>query len=206
MELLLGRKGGGILVKQILLRPMLLEYCRTHLIFTAAGALFTVLMGVIIILSGMGEAIVSALPTEWTNATKTVVAALPILLPLVLCLAAYVPAGRMVRRRNGWERPEVDDALIILLVPAVAFWILAGLGSFVPHGHGLIIAAALLNSPAYGLFVLFSLLTGWGIAAPDWTGYVGILASGLLPPLLYLIGSYLPIAALDEVEEERVGQ
>ena len=42
---------------------------------------------------------------------------------------------------------------------------------------------------------------GGGITAPPWAGYVGALVSGLLPPLLYLIGSYLPIRALDEVEE-----
>ena len=66
---------------------------------------------------------------------------------------------------------------------------------------GLTIAAALLNSPAYGLFTLYMVTTGWGITAPPWAGYVGALVSGLLPPLLYLIGSYLPIRALDEVEE-----
>ena len=78
---------------------------------------------------------------------------------------------------------------------------LVGLGALIPHGYGLTIAAALLNSPAYGLFTLYMVTTGWGITAPPWAGYVGALVSGLLPPLLYLIGSYLPIRALDEVEE-----
>ena len=34
-----------------------------------------------------------------------------------------------------------------------------------------------------------------------WAVYVGGLVTGLLPPLLYLMGSYLPIAALDREED-----
>ena len=33
--------------------------------------------------------------------------------------------------------------------------------------------------------------------------YVGGIITGLLPPLLYLVGSYLPIAALDQEESEQ---
>ena len=95
----------------------------------------------------------------------------------------------------------VIGALVLLLAPAAAFWVLVGLGALIPHGYGLTIAAALLNSPAYGLFTRYMVTTGWGITAPPWAGYVGALVSGLLPPLLYLIGSYLPIRALDEAEE-----
>ena len=36
----------------------------------------------------------------------------------------------------------------------------------------------------------------WG-----WLGYVGAMAAGLLPPLLFLTGSYLPIRDLDGAEE-----
>lgn len=193
-------------MRRLFLRPILLEFSRTHLIFTAIGSLVTVLMGVALFLLGLWPGVMEALPSDWSNSAKSVTVALPVLLPLALFLVAYVPAGRLVRRRNGWERPGVVDALVLLLFPAVIFWLVAALAFVVPYGHGFIIAMALLNSPAYGLFTLFSLLTGWGITAPDWTGYVGTLASGLLPPLLYLIGSYLPIAALDEAEEEPVEQ
>ena len=194
-------KGGKVSVRRLLLRPTLLEFCRTHLIFTAAGALFTVLTGLVTTVFHLSETIMKAAPPDWSNASKTSLGTLPVLLPLLLCLAAYLPAGRLVRLRNGWARPEVPDALVLLLAPAAAFWVLVGLGALIPHGYGLTIASALLNSPAYGLFTLYMVTTGWGITAPPWAGYVGALVSGLLPPLLYLIGSYLPIRALDEVEE-----
>ena len=164
-------------MRRLLLRPTLLEFCRTHLIFTAAGALFTVLTGLVTTVFHLSETIMKAAPPDWSNASKTSLGTLPVLLPLLLCLAAYLPAGRLVRLRNGWARPEVPDALVLLLAPAAAFWVLVGLGALIPHGYGLTIAAALLNSPAYGLFTLYMVTTGWGITAPPWAGYVGALVS-----------------------------
>lgn len=157
-------------MRRLLLRPTLLEFCRTHLIFTAAGALFTVLTGLVTTVFHLSETIMKAAPPDWSNASKTSLGTLPVLLPLLLCLAAYLPAGRLVRLRNGWARPEVPDALVLLLAPAAAFWVLVGLGALIPHGYGLTIAAALLNSPAYGLFTLYMVTTGWGITAPPWAG------------------------------------
>lgn len=191
-------------MKRLLLRPTLLEFLRIHLILTALGAVLTVLVLVLGVLTGAGDALRRFIPDTWPNASQTMVSALPALLPLGGCLIAYLPVGRLVRARNLWERPGVADALLLLLVPAAAFWALLALAVLIPHGSGIVIAAVLLNSPAYGLFFLWSLLTGWGMTAPGWTGYAGGLISGLLPPLLYLIGSCLPIRAIDQAEEEPV--
>ena len=95
-------KGGKVSVRRLLLRPTLLEFCRTHLIFTAAGALFTVLTGLVTTVFHLSETIMKAAPPDWSNASKTSLGTLPVLLPLLLCLAAYLPAGRLVRLRNGW--------------------------------------------------------------------------------------------------------
>ena len=127
-------KGGKVSMRRLLLRPTLLEFCRTHLIFTAAGALFTVLTGLVTTVFHLSETIMKAAPPDWSNASKTSLGTLPVLLPLLLCLAAYLPAGRLVRLRNGWARPEVPDALVLLLAPAAAFWVLVGLGALSPHG------------------------------------------------------------------------
>ena len=87
-------KGGKVSVRRLLLRPTLLEFCRTHLIFTAAGALFTVLTGLVTTVFHLSETIMKAAPPDWSNASKTSLGTLPVLLPLLLCLAAYLPAGR----------------------------------------------------------------------------------------------------------------
>ena len=49
--------------------------------------------------------------------------------------------------------------------------------------------------------ILLAQFLGWGSGGSFWAVYVGGLITGLLPPLLYLMGSYLPIAALDLEEE-----
>ena len=64
------------------------------------------------------------------------------------------------------------------------------------------LAAMLLNCPAYGLLTLISLMAGWQSAAPLWTAYAGGIAAGLLPPLLFLMGSCIPIPELDRQETE----
>lgn len=195
---------GGIAMKR-LLRPILLEFCRSHLILTAAVSLLTVLIPALNRLLGLGSAVRGVLPFQLQGAALGFSAALPALIPIVLGLLAYVPAGRMTRKRNLLPRPDVEEALLLLLIPAAAFWLLLALAYLIPHGTGLLVAAMLLNCPAYGLFAVLSKVLSWGLGGSLWSVYIGGLVTGLLPPLLYLIGSYLPIAALDregEREEE----
>ena len=186
-----------------LMRPILLEFCRTHLILTACAALLTVLTLALCSLLGLGATLADLFPFPLQWATTELRSAIPALLPMALCLLAYLPAGRLTRKRNLLPRPDVEEALLLLLLPAAAFWLLLALANLIPHGTGLLVAALLLNCPAFGLFSLLSQLLGWGSGGSLWAYYIGGLVTGLLPPLLYLAGSWLPIAALDrETEEE----
>ena len=186
-----------------LLRPILLEFCRTHLILTACAALLTVLTLALCSLLGLGATLADLFPFPLQWATTELRSAIPALLPMALCLLAYLPAGRLTRKRNLLPRPDVEEALLLLLLPAAAFWLRLALAYLIPHGIGLLVAALLLNCPAFGLFSLLSQLLGWGSGGSLWAYYIGGLVTGLLPPLLYLAGSWLPIAALDrETEEE----
>lgn len=184
-----------------LLRPILLEFCRSHLILTAVVSLLTVLILAASGLLGLGSAVREALPFHLQGAASELSGTLPALIPMVLGLLAYLPAGRFTRKRNLLPRPDVEEALLLLLLPAAAFWLLLALAYLIPHGAGLLVAAMLLNCPAYGLFSLLSQFLGWGIGGSLWVVYAGGLITGLLPPLLYLAGSWLPIAALDREEE-----
>lgn len=184
-----------------LLRPILLEFCRSHLILTAVVSLLTVLVLAVSGLLGLGSAVREALPFHLQGAASELSGTLPALIPMALGLLAYLPAGRFTRKRNLLPRPDVEEALLLLLLPAAAFWLLLALAYLIPHGTGLLVAAMLLNCPAYGLFSLLSQVLGWGIGGSLWVVYAGGLITGLLPPLLYLAGSWLPIAALDREEE-----
>lgn len=184
-----------------LLRPIMLEFCRSHLILTALVALLTVLVLTASGLLGLGNAVKGVLPFQLQRVSSELSGTLPALIPLVLGLLAYLPAGRFARKRNFLPRPDVEEALLLLLVPAAAFWLLLALAYLIPHGSGLLVAAMLLNCPAYGLYSLLAQFLGWGSGGSLWTVYVGGLVTGLLPPLLYLMGSYLPIAALDLEED-----
>lgn len=184
-----------------LLRPILLEFCRSHLILTAVVSLLTVLVLAVSGLLGLGSAVREALPFHLQGAASELSGTLPALIPMALGLLAYLPAGRFTRKRNLLPRPDVEEALLLLLLPAAAFWLLLALAYLIPHGAGLLVAAMLLNCPAYGLFSLLSQFLGWGIGGSLWVVYAGGLITGLLPPLLYLAGSWLPIAALDREEE-----
>lgn len=184
-----------------LLRPILLEFCRSHLILTALVSLLTVLVLAVSALLGLGSAVRAALPFPLQGAASELSGTLPALIPLALGLLAYLPAGRLTRKRNLLPRPDVEEALLLILLPAAAFWLLLALAYLIPHGAGLLVAAMLLNCPAYGLFSLLSQFLGWGIGGSLWVVYAGGLITGLLPPLLYLAGSWLPIAALDREDE-----
>ena len=112
-------KGGKVSVRRLLLRPTLLEFCRTHLIFTAAGALFTVLTGLVTTVFHLSETIMKAAPPDWSNASKTSLGTLPVLLPLLLCLAALV----WVLTLQGRTR-----VLLGVLVLAFSAWLVQGMG------------------------------------------------------------------------------
>ena len=104
---------------------------------------------------------------------------------------------------NGYADQKTPEELAAEVEAACpdAFWLLLALAYLIPHGTGLLVAALLLNCPAFGLFSLLSQLLGWGSGGSLWAHYIGGLVTGLLPPLLYLMGSYIPITALDDEED-----
>ena len=143
-----------------LLRPILLEFCRTHLILTAATALLTVLFLTVCTLLGLTDATAEGLFLPIRTAADGRGGMVFALIPTGLGLLAYLPAGRFTRKRNLLPRPDVEEALLLLLVPAAAFWLLLALAYLVPYGTGLLVAALLLSCPAYGSFTLLSQLLG----------------------------------------------
>ena len=186
-----------------LLRPVLLEFCRSHLILTAVVAFCTVLTLTLSGLLGLEAAVQDILPFQLRGAASELSGTLPALIPLGLGLVVYPFMGRSARKRSLLPRPDAEEALLLLLLPAAAFWLLLAMAYLIPHGSGLLVAAMLLNCPAFGLFSLVSQYLGWGSGGSLWPVYIGGLVTGLLPPLLYLAGSCLPIAALDREEESK---
>ena len=185
-----------------LLRPILLEFFRVHLILTAVGALLTVLALALSTLLGFGESLQILISGREDTQDYAMATILPVLPILGLCLLAYVPAGRFARGVAGLPRPDASTALLLLRLPAAAFWLLLSAGGLLPNGIGFHLAALLLNCPSYGLTVLVGLLTGWQSTAPLWTAYAGGLIAGLLPSLLFLVGACIPIPDLDGRESE----
>ncbi|HJA64334.1 MAG TPA: hypothetical protein H9719_09410 [Candidatus Intestinimonas stercoravium] len=185
-------------MRRLLLRPSLLEFCRAHLLLTALGDVAALVIGVLSALTGTGKGILESLPAQGAGPSGS---GLLITAAMALCLLAYLPAGRLSRQKGGWPRPDVADAVVLLLLPALAFWLLLAIPMALLHNVGFQIAAILLNAPAYGLFVFLAGLLDLQGALWGWLGYVGAMAAGLLPPLLFLTGSYLPIRDLDGAEE-----
>ena len=105
-----------------LLRPILLEFCRSHLILTAVVSLLTVLALTASGLLGLGNAVRDILPFPLQGAASELSGTLPALIPMILGLVAYLPAGRFTRKRDLLPRPDVEEALLLLLVPSAAFW------------------------------------------------------------------------------------
>ena len=183
-----------------LLQPILLEFFRAHLILTAVSALLLVLALGLSSLLGFGENLLSLISPRMARASG-LAALLPAIPILGLCLLAYLPAGRFAQSSAGLPRPDAVTALQLLLLPAAVFWLLLAAGGLLSN-VGAQLVALLLNCPAYGVVTLIGLLTGGQSTAPRWTAYGGGLAAGLLPPLLFLAGSCIPIPALDRKDPE----
>ena len=66
-----------------LLRPILLEFCRSHLILTAVVSLLTVLVLAVSGLLGLGSAVREALPFHLQGAASELSGTLPALIPML---------------------------------------------------------------------------------------------------------------------------
>ena len=195
---------GGEPVRWVFCRPALLEFFRTHLILTALGDVAALAIGVLVILVGKVDGGMAGLPV-FGSGNHPHIGNILVGGVLLLCLLAYPVAARASRQKNGWPRPDAVDAAVVLLLPALAFWMLLFISSVVLRQNvGIQIAAILLNAPAYGLSVQLVSALGAVSGAGEWLGYVGTMASGLLPPLLFLIGSCPAIPSVDDEAEDYI--
>ena len=131
---------------------------------------------------------------------------------VLLLMALYVPAGWAVSRLRGWPRPDRKTTCRAVLYPALCAWgwAFGGLGSCcssraggaVPprlHGLCLLVSTFLLSSPS-ALFMLLTLdllsgsLRDAGVNAffQSSAWFAAMFLAGLLPPLLFFLGSLLP--------------
>ncbi len=136
----------------------------------------------------------------------------------VCMMALYLPAGWIVSALRGWERPVPKDGLKAVLCPALfawgwalAGWLLALNGQYLPPwgivGIYMLLSTCFLAAPSFVL-MLNSLdqiadVTVWNAFGPAWYGC--IFLAGLLPPLLFFLGSLLPHGGKADFPQQRRG-
>ncbi len=132
---------------------------------------------------------------------------------VLLLMALYVPAGWAVSRLRCWPRPDRKTACRAVLYPALCAWgwAFGGLGLLLLFsgrealfplaftGFALLVSTFLLASPS-ALFMLLTLdllsgsLRDAGVNAffQSSAWLAAMFLAGLLPPLLFFLGSLLP--------------
>lgn len=131
--------------------------------------------------------------------------------PVYVCtlMLLYVPVGWLVSHLRRWPRPNRKTAVKSVLYPTLCAWSWAfgGLwllfsGGTLPSvgylGFQLLLSTFLLASPS-ALFVLLTGLAFLNGAAP-WLWMPQVVLAGLLPPLLFFLGSLLPKKRLTTAE------
>lgn len=114
----------------------------------------------------------------------------------------YVPAGYAVSRFRCWPVPGRWNGIKAVLYPALCAWAWAFGGLFLLFFRGdsvsvlsyagffLLLSTFYLATPSCLLVMLTMILSLDG--ALPWLWAAGIVAAGLLPPLLFFLGSLLP--------------
>ena len=132
---------------------------------------------------------------------------------VLLLMALYVPAGWVVSRLRGWPRPDRKTGCKAVLYPALCAWgwafggcglllLFSGREALFPlafTGFALLAFSFLLASPS-ALFMLLPLdllsgsLRDAGVNAffQSSAWFAAMFLAGLLPPMLFFLGSLLP--------------
>ena len=132
---------------------------------------------------------------------------------VLLLMALYVPAGWVVSRLRGWPRPDRKTGCKAVLYPALCAWgwafggcglllLFSGREALFPlafTGFALLALSFLLASPS-ALFMLLTLdllsgsLRDAGVNAffQSSAWFAAMFLAGLLPPMLFFLGSLLP--------------
>ena len=132
---------------------------------------------------------------------------------VLLLMALYVPAGWVVSRLRGWPRPDRKTGCKAVLYPALCAWgwafggcglllLFSGREALFPlafTGFALLVFSFLLASPS-ALFMLLTLdllsgsLRDAGVNAffQSSAWFAAMFLAGLLPPMLFFLGSLLP--------------
>ena len=119
----------------------------------------------------------------------------------VVMMAGYLPWGWLCAHFGDWLRPDRKQSLWAVFLPAGIAWVWAGTTAFCLYGD--IAIAAILGLPAFLLAApsLLFVMSFMGAAGTfyysmgfyDETPIMGIAIffAGLLPPLLFYLGSLL---------------
>ena len=113
-----------------------------------------------------------------------------------IAMLSYLPVGWHTARKQKWNRPNRQESIWAVCVPALAAWLWASLGFFflwmgeAPGGSNFGFAMAWLLLAPLLLLALPSAL--FGIECMAYLPLpVNIFLAGLLPPLLFWLGSRL---------------
>ena len=137
--------------------------------------------------------------TEWAN-----------LVGPLLPVAAYFPGGYLVSALCGWSPPETGEAaLLAVMLPTAGAWLWVAV-ILISIGGDLLFAlvfgiSIFLAAPS-SLFVLGMLFScDWLLFADNGLVALGLcgLLSGLLPPLLFALGSFWQAGRRKKKEERR---
>ena len=141
-----------------------------------------------------------------------------------MMMLLYVPAGAVKARLGGWARPGFREGALAVLLPALCAWawayggwgmIMTGIGremdaamaSVSVVGFYLLLSSVLLASPSF--YMMLAILTDVPGGMGDWAllWYGGMFLAGLLPPLLFFLGSLLGARRhTPEKEDEKGGE
>ena len=133
-----------------------------------------------------------------------------------MMMLLYVPAGAVTARLKGWPLPGRREGALAVLLPALCAWVwafggwallTAGLDPLSVVSAYLLLSTALLASPSF--YMMLAILTDVPGGMGDWAllWYGGIFLAGLLPPLLFFLGSLLGARRhTPEKEDEKGGE